>query len=106
MIVSYGSAKVSEPFPGLTRRVLASSATLMLTEHTMEKGSVFPEHKHPHEQLAYLLSGQIIVEMDGAQFTVVAGDSFVVAPDVPHKVTALENSVALDIFTPAREDYL
>lgn len=106
MIVSYGSAKVSKPFPGLTRRVLASSATLMLTEHTMEKGSVFPEHKHPHEQLAYLLSGKIIVETGGARFTVVAGDSFVVPSNVSHKVTALEHSVALDIFTPAREDYL
>jgi quercetin dioxygenase-like cupin family protein len=78
----------------------------MLTEHTMEEGSVFPEHQHPHEQLAYLLSGRIIVETGGARFTVVEGDSFVVPPDVPHKVTALENSVALDIFTPAREDYL
>lgn len=106
MIVSYESAKVSKPFPGLTRRVLASSAKLMLIEHTMEKGSVFPEHNHPHEQLAYLLSGQIIVEMGGAQFTVVAGDSFVVPSDVYHKVTALEHSVALDIFTPAREDFL
>ena len=106
MIVNYESAKVSEPFPGLTRRVLASSSTLMLTEHTMEKGSVFPEHQHHHEQLAYLLSGRIIVETGGIQYTVVGGDSFVVPPDVPHKVTALENSVALDIFTPAREDYL
>ncbi len=106
MIVSYGSVKASTPFPGLTRRVLAHSPKLMLTEHIMEKGSVFPEHKHPHEQLAYLLSGQIIVEMGSAQFTVVAGDSFVVPSDVSHKVTALEHSVALDIFTPAREDYL
>jgi quercetin dioxygenase-like cupin family protein len=78
----------------------------MLTEHTMEEGSVFPEHKHPHEQLAYLLSGRIIVEMSGAQYTVVEGDSFVVPPDVDHKVTAVEYSVALDILTPAREDYL
>lgn len=106
MIVSYASAKVSKPFPGLTRRVLAHSPKLMLTEHTMEKDSVFPEHKHPHEQLAYLLSGKIIVETGGAKFTVVAGDSFVVPSDVSHKVTALEHSVALDIFTPAREDYL
>ncbi len=106
MIVKYESAKVSKPFAGLTRRVLAHSAKLMLTEHSMEKGSVFPEHEHHHEQLAYLLSGQLTVEVEGSQFKVVEGDSFVIPGGVRHKVTALEDSVALDIFTPAREDYL
>lgn len=106
MIVSYKSAKVSQPFPGVTRRILASSPRLMLAEHTLEKGAVLPEHKHPHEQLVYLLAGQIMVEMGGARLKVVKGDSFVVPSDLPHKVTALEHSVVMDVFSPAREDYL
>ena len=106
MIVSYESVKISKPFPGVTRRVLAHSPKLMLIEHSMEKGSIFPEHKHTHEQLTYLISGQLVAEVGDSQFKTVKGDSFVVPGDIFHKVTALENSVVLDIFTPVREDYL
>jgi quercetin dioxygenase-like cupin family protein len=106
MIVSYKAAKVTKPAPGITRRILAHSAKIMLTEHTLEKGAILPEHKHPHEQLVYLLSGEIVVEMSGGLSKVVAGDSFVIPSNVSHKVTALTNAIALDTFTPAREDYL
>ena len=106
MITSYQSARVTEPCPGIFRRILAHSPRIMLTEHTLEKNAVLPEHSHPHEQLVYLLSGHLILEMGGTLLDMVEGDSLVIPPDVPHKVTALEQSVALDIFTPAREDYL
>jgi quercetin dioxygenase-like cupin family protein len=106
MIVNYKSAKVTKPVAGVTRRILAHSTKVMLTEHTLEKGAILPDHKHPHEQLVYLISGEIIIEMNGKQTRVVKGDSFVIPSDVSHKVTTIENSVALDIFTPAREDYL
>jgi quercetin dioxygenase-like cupin family protein len=106
MIISYKSAKTTQPFAGVTRRILAHSPGLMLTEHTLVKGSVLPEHSHPHQQLVFLRSGQLAVEMAGERLKVVEGDSFVIPPGVRHKVTALEESVALDIFSPAREDYL
>lgn len=35
-----------------------------------------------------------------------AGDILVIPPDMPHRVEALEDSVAMDIFTPAREDWI
>jgi len=93
-------------FAGLTRKVHAYNPRLMLTEHVMEAGSVFPRHSHPHEQLAYLVSGRIVVACGGYTFEAVAGDSFIVQGGIDHQVTALERSVALDIFTPMREDYL
>ena len=106
MIASYKSAKITEPAPGIIRRILANSPEVMLTEHTLKKGAVLPEHKHPHVQLVYLLSGQFIIEMDGREHRVTAGDSFVIPSNISHKVTALADSVVLDIFTPTREDYL
>lgn len=93
-------------YPGLTRRVLAHNDRLMLVEHVMEAGSVFPRHSHPHEQLAYLVSGHIRIWCGGEVYEARAGDSFVVPGGVEHEVTALDRSVALDVFTPAREDYL
>jgi quercetin dioxygenase-like cupin family protein len=106
MIVKHKSARISTPAPGVVRRILANSAKLMLTEHTLVKGAVLPDHKHPHEQLVYLLSGAIRLEMNGDILQMAAGDSLVIPSNMTHKVTALENTVALDIFTPAREDYL
>ena len=33
-------------------------------------------------------------------------DNFIVSSNTEHEAEALEDSVVLDIFTPAREDYL
>jgi quercetin dioxygenase-like cupin family protein len=106
VIVNGSEVKGSEAFPGLLRRVLAYNENLMLTEHTMEEGSVFPRHSHPHDQLAYLVSGHIRVSAGDESFEARAGDSFVLHGGIEHQVWALEKSVALDIFTPLREDYL
>lgn len=106
VIVKHEDAPSFPAFENLTRRVLAFNGALMLTEHTMEAGSVFPRHSHPHEQLAYLVSGHIRVEAGGHSFEAKTGDSFVLKGGVEHQVWAIERSVALDIFTPLREDYL
>src|SRR5512144_1078717 len=106
MVTQYASGKVSKPVYGVTRRILAHSDNLMLTEHTLEKGAVLPDHKHAHEQLVYLLKGEISLEMGGERLNMKAGDSLVIASNVSHKVTALTKSLALDIFSPSRQDYL
>jgi quercetin dioxygenase-like cupin family protein len=106
VIVRGGDVMGREAFPNLSRRVLAYNDKLMVVEHTMEKDSVFPMHTHPHEQLAYLISGHIRVLCDGEIFEATAGDSFVVRGGIEHQVVALERSVALDVFTPYREDFV
>jgi quercetin dioxygenase-like cupin family protein len=106
MITSYKDAKTTQPLPGVTRRVLAHSPGLMLAEHILEKGSILPRHNHPHAQLVYLVSGKLLVVIDGTEYTISPGDSFVLAPNMQHEVIARERSVALDIFSPARTDFL
>lgn len=106
VIVPSATVTGREAFPDLTRRVLAYNDKLMVVEHTMGKGSVFPEHSHPHDQLAYLISGHIRVQCGDETFEATAGDSFVVRGGIQHQVTALEESVALDVFTPYREDFV
>jgi len=106
MIIKYDSAEITQPFPGVTRRVLAHSPQVMLTEHTLEKGAVLPRHNHPHEQMVYLLSGELKMEIEGQVLKLVKGDSLVIPSSIFHEVTAAEKSVALDIFVPRRDDYL
>jgi quercetin dioxygenase-like cupin family protein len=96
-----------QPEPGLTRRILANNSQLMLVEHRMEAGWVGARHSHPHDQLVYVLAGHLAIRCGAAEkFEVRAGDSFVVAGGVEHQAWAFEPSHVLDVFTPAREDYL
>ncbi|MDF3071254.1 MAG: hypothetical protein K0R38_6855 [Polyangiaceae bacterium] len=96
-----------QPEPGLTRRVLASNPALMLVEHHMQAGWVGTLHSHPHEQLVYVISGRLSVRCGAAEpFEVGPGGSFVVSGGVEHQATASEPAHVLDVFTPAREDYL
>ncbi|MBN1189899.1 MAG: cupin domain-containing protein [Dehalococcoidales bacterium] len=106
MFIHYKDAKITCPFKGITRRMLAHDPALMLTEHTLEKGAVLPDHSHPHVQLVFLRSGRLMIEMAGEKLEVVEGDSLAIPSGIPHKVTALEESSALDMFSPAREDYM
>lgn len=106
VIVRSSDVKSINAYEGLTRKVMAFNNRLMLTEHVMESGAVFPRHSHPHEQLAYLVSGHIRVRCGDEVFEARAGDSFVLRGGIEHEVHALERSVALDIFTPYREDYV
>ena len=102
--------KVTTPFPGLTRRILTCTEKSMLVEHVMEAGSVFPWHSHPHEQTAYILEGELIVELEAdgkiEKWKAYAGDAWAVPGGVRHQVTAIKRSRALDYFVPFREDYL
>jgi quercetin dioxygenase-like cupin family protein len=106
MLVRHKDAKTTLPVPGITRRILAYSDNVMITEHSLEKDAVLPDHRHPHEQLVYLLSGEILLEVTGEIVKLLPGDSVAVPSNANHKATALKESVALDIFAPARKDYL
>jgi len=66
-----------------------------------------PPHSHPHEQMSYVVSGELIVHIGETQERLGPGDMFTVPPDVPHTVRLLTEQVRLvDCFTPLREDFL
>jgi len=96
---------MSTPEPGLRRQVMSYSPAMMLVRHTMTKGWVGARHSHPHEQMVYVVRGRLRFEHPGGVFDAGPGDSFIVPGNVEHQASALEDSEALDIFTPMREDY-
>jgi quercetin dioxygenase-like cupin family protein len=104
--VNQASARESRPEPGIVRRVGAYNEKLLLAEHRMDKGFVGSAHSHPHDQAVYVVSGLVLVSAGGRTFEAGAGESFIVRGGVTHQVTAIEPSIALDVFTPCREDFL
>lgn len=92
--------------PGVARKILGFDVELMLVCAKFEAGAVGALHHHPHRQVTYVASGRFEVEIDGHKQTLEAGDSFFVAPDLVHGAVALEPGVLVDVFAPARQDFL
>ncbi|MDL2317894.1 cupin domain-containing protein [Eubacteriales bacterium OttesenSCG-928-A19] len=104
--VFHGDVLPVEAGEGVTRRVLAHSADMMLVEVAFREGAVGTTHTHPHEQMTYVLSGRFRFTNDGETRDVGPGDTLRFAPGVEHGTVCLEAGLLLDIFRPARADFL
>jgi unsaturated pyranuronate lyase len=92
--------------PGVRRRILGHGSDLMMVSVDFEPGAIGAMHRHPHRQVTYVARGSFRVTVDGRDETLRAGDSFFVASGLLHGVEALEAGTLVDVFTPAREDFL
>jgi len=104
-VIPSNNQTMTTPEPGLRRQVMSYSSSMMLVRHSMTSGWVGTRHSHPHEQMVYVVSGQIRFEHPGGIVDARAGDCFLVPGGVKHQASALEDSEVLDIFTPMREEY-
>jgi quercetin dioxygenase-like cupin family protein len=77
-----------------------------MTEFLLKKGSRLPQHSHLYEQTGYLVKGRIRLSIDSEANDVMPGDSWCILSDVEHGAEILEDSVAIEIFSPVREDYM
>jgi|GEM_PF-664108 len=71
-----------------------------------KKGAKVPLHKHPNEQITWLLSGEAKVYSGGKEYVMKAGDMMVFPANVPHEFHFTEDSVDVDFFAPARQDWI
>ncbi|MGH9604757.1 MAG: cupin domain-containing protein [Terracidiphilus sp.] len=90
----------------LAARQYVVGANIMLARLTLKKGSHVPMHEHRHEQISHVVEGALVFRIESKEVTVSAGEILCIPPHVPHEVVALEDSVALDIFNPPREDWI
>jgi len=94
-----------EMVPGLWRRTLSWGERLMVVQVTLEEGTVVPAHRHPHEQITYVVEGELSMEAEGLTYVLRAGDSLLFPGNVEHGATALKRTLVIDTFSPPREDY-
>ncbi len=90
----------------ITLKNLTHGEKTHLTQVKLEKGAKVPEHKHPHEQTGYLLSGKLKFFSGGNSTIALPGDSWTFVGETMHGAEALEDTVVLECFSPVREDYL
>lgn len=90
----------------VTREVLSDSADLMVVSFSFKKGGKGDLHNHIHVQSTYVESGEFRFTIEDREFTVKAGDSFVIPSNATHGCVCLEAGRLIDNFTPRREDFL
>ena len=82
------------------------TAQMTIARIELSQGVTVPEHQHVNEQVSLVESGKLKFVLAGVERIVGPGDIVEIAPNVPHWVEAIEDSVAMDLFTPRREDWL
>jgi len=92
--------------PGIRRKTLVYGEKTLMTEFILQGGSVLAHHRHPEEQTGYLVSGHMILTIGDDIHEIRPGDSWVIPGNVEHHAKILSDSVALEVFSPRRDDYL
>lgn len=109
-ILKFNKVPYEEVKAGLKRKII-STPNLMSVLIDFSNGpweQPEPPHSHPHEQISYVVSGEIIFYCeDEPDQHLCAGDMFAVPSGKKHTIKLLTKEVRLiDSFTPVREDFL
>jgi quercetin dioxygenase-like cupin family protein len=92
--------------PGIRRKTLCHGNATLTSEFHLDAGHVQPMHAHPQEQTGYLVTGRLRMTIGGRTHDAGPGDSWCIPGGVEHGADVLEESVAVEVFSPVREDYL
>jgi quercetin dioxygenase-like cupin family protein len=78
---------------------------MLISRLDFDPGAAVSEHKHPHEQFGVILSGDLVMMVDGQPLHLGAGDMYLVPGNVPHSAKAgPDGFTAVEVFSPVRED--
>jgi len=92
--------------PGILRRTIACNDQLMLCHFELRKGARIPMHAHAAAQNGYLIRGKMRMRgEDGSELLAEPGTGWCYAPNERHGAEVLEDSEAIECFTPARPEY-
>jgi quercetin dioxygenase-like cupin family protein len=89
----------------IERRVLAGKHG-MIVWWKIKAGAHAGAHQHPHEQIVWMLKGQMDFRIGNERRSMVAGDVAVIPGDTEHEGSFPEDTEVVDIFAPPREDFL
>jgi quercetin dioxygenase-like cupin family protein len=91
---------------GVERKIIGYDEQVMMVCVRFKKDAVGNLHHHIHRQISYVQAGSFEVTIDGNVKVLKQGDCFFVAPGLLHGVVALEDGILVDVFSPARMDFL
>ena len=91
--------------PTLVRQMIHGE-TMTVARLQLSKGCSVPEHSHANEQISMIEKGALRFVLAGREQIVRAGEVLHIPAHVPHSAEAIEDSLAVDLFSPPREDWI
>jgi quercetin dioxygenase-like cupin family protein len=90
----------------LVTRQMLHADRMTVARLELRLGAKVPRHSHPNEQITMLTAGALRFELGDEELVLRAGEILPIPGGVPHAVEALEDSVAIDVFAPVRDDWI
>jgi quercetin dioxygenase-like cupin family protein len=106
VFVKHSAEGYKTALPGIRMKTVCYGARTLMTEFLLERGRTLPVHSHPYEQTGYLIQGHMRLRIGAQEHEVGAGDSWCIPTGVEHGAQIIEDSIAVEVFSPVREDYL
>ncbi len=87
-------------------RKIVTGERQMMAQVYLKRGAQVPMHQHPSEQMTYVLQGLLRCRIGDEELVVGEGEVLHIPPGRPHQAEALDDTFEIDVFSPAREDWL
>jgi quercetin dioxygenase-like cupin family protein len=87
-------------------RKIAAGDQEMIVWWSIKAGAHAAAHKHPHEQISWMLKGNMEFRLGDERRSCGPGDVVVIPGGVEHEGFFPEDSEVIDVFSPPREDFL
>ncbi|MFQ5720535.1 MAG: cupin domain-containing protein [Acidobacteriota bacterium] len=101
--IRWSDLETDHPMPLLDRQRIHGEK-MTVARVRLEKGFKIDPHAHDEEQISLVVSGQIRFLVgappDQEEIIATANEALVLPPNVPHGAEALEDSLAIDLFSP------
>lgn len=91
---------------GISRKIKSYTDEIMLVKVKFEKSAIGIRHYHPHLQMSYIAKGTFDVSIGDDTRELKEGDVYFAPSDVEHGVVCKEDGILIDVFSPARQDFL
>ena len=95
-----------EPITDLLTRRYISGEQITLARFFLKKGCFVQAHSHENEQMSTVITGALRFVVDGNTIIVREGETLRIPPFSAHSAEALEDTDALDVFSPVRSDWI
>jgi quercetin dioxygenase-like cupin family protein len=106
LVTSWDSIPAERISEGIDRQMIVGQ-NIMACRLRFDPFVVTPAHRHPQEQMTFVMQGKVKFTLDSEEWIMSAGDVLYFPSNRSHGATILDEEVVLiDIFSPIREDFL
>lgn len=91
---------------GKAFKVVADAVQATMGKGYIDPGQSLPAHRHPNDQIGYVLAGQCDLIVEDEKYHVKAGCTYNIPSNKWHiwENNGIERFVYIDVFAPRRED--